>query len=175
MGLQVISVLLKICALRLGNVTVEALVDSLLNFLFLEVKWINFFVYPANSAYAPEVRATYQGFQLHLPFASELPWLLDRDKKASLKESPWMTEIRSGWSLTPHRADLLVLFTFRSRSPAWTQVEEDSTSLLWNGGYKVRDAPTSRCIGFLEREASVGWGNFCDINCLGNKWMSPLS
>lgn len=130
MGLQVISVLLKIHALRLGNVTVEALVDSLFNFLFLKVQWINFLVYPANSAYAPEVRATYQGFQLHQPFVSELHCLLgnDRDKKASLKESPWMTEIRSGWSLTAHRADLLVLFTFRRRSPAWTQVEEDNTS-----------------------------------------------
>lgn len=139
MGLQVISVLLKIHALRLGNVTVEALVDSLFNFLFLKVQWINFLVYPANSAYAPEVRATYQGFQLHQPFVSELHCLLgnDRDKKASLKESPWMTEIRSGWSLTAHRADLLVLFTFRRRSPAWTQVEEDNTSLLWNDGYEV--------------------------------------
>lgn len=139
MGLQVISVLLKIHALRLGNVTVEALVDSLFNFLFLKVQWINFLVYPTNSAYAPEVRATYQGFQLHQPFVSELHCLLgnDRDKKASLKESPWMTEIRSGWSLTAHRADLLVLFTFRRRSPAWTQVEEDNTSLLWNDGYEV--------------------------------------
>ena len=62
MGLKVSSMLLKDYTLRLGNVTVEALANSVVNFLFFSLVCIS------------AVTKDFQGqlFQLHQPFLSEL-------------------------------------------------------------------------------------------------------